>query len=137
MIYYLGEYHVYSIIMAACKRWTKRDETDLTMAKQQLDKDWSIDLNIDRLYRVKSRLGTGENLEDEDYKELLAVIQKKDPGVEEQNRGISLNPGYVETMLREDGHKVKVYKKGSQFSNNSVAGFLIYKFNISNDNEGN
>merc|ERR1712008_471974 len=94
------------------------------------------DLNNDRLYRVKSRLDTGENLDDEDYEELLAVFQKEDPGVVEQNRGISLNPGYVGTMLREDGHKVKVYKKGSQFSNNSVAGFLIYQFNIFNDNEG-
>ena len=84
------------------------------------------------MYRVKSRLETGKKLEKTDYEELLAVCQKENPNIVEENL---LIPGYVGAMLSQDGQKIKVYKKNSQFQNDSVTGFMIYKFSIKN--EGN
>ena len=100
-------------------------------AKQQLDKDWSINLNNDRLYRVKSRLETGKKLDKEAIEELLAAHG-------DTTAANHLNPNYVGAMLRgqipgKESQDLKVYKKNQQFQNDGVAGFMIYKFLIKNE----
>ena len=71
-----------------------------------------------------------EDLKEEDVQTILDIVKQGTPNSTVENQ---LSPEYVGAMLMSGGQKVKKYHKDSVFENDNLAGFILYKVTVKDE----
>ena len=94
----------------------------------QLKHEWAMIPS--RLFACLNGPKRTEDLKLDDIQAILDMVEQGTPNSTVENQ---LSPEYVGAMLLTEGQNVKKYHKNSVFENDNVAGFILYKVTVKDD----
>lgn len=122
-------------VISDIKEWQRsfKEQTSTTQNQEkadiaQLKDEWTMIPS--RLFACLNGPKRTEDLELEDIQAILDMVEQGTPNSTVENQ---LSPDYVGAMLREGGQKVKKYHKDSVFENDNLAGFILYKVTVKDE----